>query len=182
MGKRSSQGLAFLIEERPVEAFEQLNVAARVVPLHNWFFLAAAFLTLGAFGAFSFWYQVPLKVEGRGILLAEADPGFRIPAPGDGAGVGAAGEGRGDDRVERPGGRRAGRDRPEGAGRRGGFRHGRPGAAPGRRRADEPARRGGDPVADRGPDAARAALCGEAWSSIGRDSPATGGLSPATRA
>jgi hypothetical protein len=29
MGKRSSQGLAFLIEERPVEAFEQLNVGIR---------------------------------------------------------------------------------------------------------------------------------------------------------
>lgn len=60
MGRRSSQGLAFLIEDRPVEAFEQLNVSARVVPLHSWFFLAAAFLTLGAFGAFAFWYQVPL--------------------------------------------------------------------------------------------------------------------------
>ncbi len=69
MGKRSSQGLASLIAERPVEAFEQLNVAVRVVPLRNWFFLAAALLTFGAFGAFSFWYQVPMKLEGRGILL-----------------------------------------------------------------------------------------------------------------
>ncbi len=71
MGKRSSQGLASLIAERPVEAFEQLNVAVRVVPLHNWFFLAAALLTFGAFGAFSFWYQVPMKLEGRGILVAK---------------------------------------------------------------------------------------------------------------
>jgi hypothetical protein len=54
MAKRSSQGLASLIEEGLVEAFEQLDVAARVVPLYNWFFLAAAFLTLGAFAAFSF--------------------------------------------------------------------------------------------------------------------------------
>ncbi len=45
MGKRSSPGLAFLIQDRPVEAFEQLNVPARIVPLHNWYFLAAAFLT-----------------------------------------------------------------------------------------------------------------------------------------
>ena len=88
MGKRSSQGLASLIEERPVEAFEQLNVAARVVPLHNWFFLAAAFLTLGAFGAFSFWYQVPLKLEGRGILLAKHAQGseslLQVTAPATG--------------------------------------------------------------------------------------------------
>jgi HlyD family secretion protein len=88
MGRRSSQGLAFLIEDRPVEAFEQLNVSARVVPLHNWFFLAAAFLTLGAFGAFSFWYQVPLKVEGRGILLAKQSPDsdslLQVTAPASG--------------------------------------------------------------------------------------------------
>jgi hypothetical protein len=69
VAKQSSQGLASLIAERPVESFEQLDVAARVVPLHNWFFVAAAFLALGTFAAFSFWYQVPLKVEGRGILL-----------------------------------------------------------------------------------------------------------------
>ncbi|MGO9467810.1 MAG: NHLP bacteriocin system secretion protein [Isosphaeraceae bacterium] len=88
MAKRSSQGLASLLEERPVEAFEQLNVAERVVPLHNWFFLAAAFLTLGAFAAFSFWWQVPLKLEGRGILLAKsskgAEPVLQVTAPATG--------------------------------------------------------------------------------------------------
>ena len=88
MSRRSSQGLAFLIEERPVEAFEQLNVQARVVPLHNWFFLASAFLTLGAFGAFAFWYQVPLKVDGRGILLTKQSPGsdslLQVTAPASG--------------------------------------------------------------------------------------------------
>jgi HlyD family secretion protein len=88
MGKRSSQGLASLIEERPVEAFEQLNVAARVVPLRNWFYIAAAFLTLGAFGAFSLWCQVPLKVEGRGILLARSARGsdalLQVTAPATG--------------------------------------------------------------------------------------------------
>jgi HlyD family secretion protein len=88
MGKRSSQRLAFLIEERPVDAFEQLNVAVRVVPLHNWLFLAAAFLTLGAFGAFSFLYQVPLKLEGRGILLAKHAQGseslLQVTAPATG--------------------------------------------------------------------------------------------------
>ena len=65
MGKRSIHGLAILAGDRPVEAFEQLNVSARIVPLYRWFMLAAAFLTLGAFGAFSILYQVPLKVEGR---------------------------------------------------------------------------------------------------------------------
>jgi len=88
MSKRSSQRLASLIEDRPVEAFEQLNVAARVVPLNNWFLLAAAFLTLGAFGAFSFWYQVPLKVEGHGILLAKHSLGseslLQVTAPATG--------------------------------------------------------------------------------------------------
>jgi hypothetical protein len=79
MGKRSSQRLAVLIEDRPVEAFEQLNVAARVVPLHNWFFLAAAFLTLGAFGAFSFWYQVRLMLEGRGSSW-RSTPQVRSPS------------------------------------------------------------------------------------------------------
>ena len=78
MGKRSSQGLAFLIEERPVEAFEQLNVPARVVPLHNWFFLAAAFLTLGAFGGVL--VLVPGTAQGRGTgnPPGEALPGFRV--------------------------------------------------------------------------------------------------------
>jgi HlyD family secretion protein len=88
MAARSSQGLAFLIEDRPVEAFEQLNVSARVVPLHSWYFLAAAFLTLGSFAAFSFWYQVPLKVEGRGILLAKQSVGsdslLQVTAPASG--------------------------------------------------------------------------------------------------
>jgi HlyD family secretion protein len=88
MAKRSSHGLATLLEERPVEAFEQLNVAERVVPLHNWFFLAAAFLTLGAFGAFSFWWQVPLKLEGRGILLTKHNQGsesvLQVTAPATG--------------------------------------------------------------------------------------------------
>jgi HlyD family secretion protein len=88
MAKRSSQGLASLIEERPVESFNQLDVAARVVPLHNWFFVAAAFLTLGALAAFSYWYQVPLKVEGRGILLDKHAKGFgsllQVTAPATG--------------------------------------------------------------------------------------------------
>jgi HlyD family secretion protein len=88
MAKRSSQGLASLIEERPVEAFEQLDVAARVVPLYNWFFLAAAFLMLGAFAAFSFWYQVPLKLEGRGILLdkhaKDSESLLQVTAPATG--------------------------------------------------------------------------------------------------
>jgi HlyD family secretion protein len=63
-------------------------VSARIIPLYNWFFLAAAFLTLGAFGAFSFWYQVPLKVEGRGILLTAQSQGsdslLQVTAPASG--------------------------------------------------------------------------------------------------
>ncbi|MGP0069616.1 MAG: NHLP bacteriocin system secretion protein [Isosphaeraceae bacterium] len=88
MGKRSSQGLAFLIEERPVEAMEQLDVAARVVPLRSWFALTAAFLTIGALGAFACWYQVPLKVDGKGILLLKgsrgSDPLLQVTAPASG--------------------------------------------------------------------------------------------------
>ena len=58
------------------------------MPLYHWFFLAAAFVTLGACGAFSFWYQVPLKVEGRGILLAKHSQGseslLQVTAPASG--------------------------------------------------------------------------------------------------
>jgi HlyD family secretion protein len=88
MGKRTSQSLVFLIEERPVEAMEQLDIAARVVPLRSWFALAAAFLTLGALGAFACWFQVPLKVEGKGILLTRSsqgsDPLLQVTAPASG--------------------------------------------------------------------------------------------------
>jgi HlyD family secretion protein len=88
MGNRSPHGMASLVEDRPVEAFEQLNVAVRIVPLRGWFLLAAAFLVLGAFGAFSFWYQVPLKVDGRGILLAKNSQGseslLHVTAPATG--------------------------------------------------------------------------------------------------
>src|SRR5262249_2804282 len=88
MAKRSTHGLASLIEERPAEAFEQLNVAARVVPLPHWFLLAAVFLTLGALAAFSCWYQAPIKVEGRGIRLAKRSGGsealLQVTAPSTG--------------------------------------------------------------------------------------------------
>ena len=88
MGRRTSQSLAFLIEERPVEAMEQLDVAARIVPLRGWFTLAAAFLTLGSLGAFACWYQVPLKVDGKGILLTKrsqgSDPLLQVTAPAPG--------------------------------------------------------------------------------------------------
>ena len=90
MAKRSSKGLASLIEERPADrALEQLNVSVRVVPLYTWFVLAAAFLApLEAFGAFSLWYQVPLKLEGRGILLAKHSQGseslLQVTAPATG--------------------------------------------------------------------------------------------------
>ena len=131
MAKRSSQGLASLIEERPVEAFEQLDVAARVVPLNNWFFLAAAFLTLGAFAAFSFWYQVPLTLEGRGILLDKHAIGseslFQVTAPATGR-IGKVGVTNGS--IVHVGDVLAEIDQKElGDGGRGGFRHSRADAA-----------------------------------------------------
>ena len=71
MSKRSAQGLAFLIEDRPAEAFEQLDSVLRIVSLRHWFFLAVVLLTLVSFAAFSCFYKAPLKVDGRGIILTK---------------------------------------------------------------------------------------------------------------
>jgi len=88
MARRSAHGLASLVEERPLEALEQLDVAARVVPLRGWFTLAAAFLAVGVLAHFAFRYQVPLKVDGKGILLARrpagSDPLLQVTAPASG--------------------------------------------------------------------------------------------------
>lgn len=88
VSKRSPLGLAFLAEDRPVEALEQLDSAVRIVTLRRWYYLAALFLTLGAFGAFACAYQVPLKVDGRGIMLAKVSRDgnllMQVTAPGAG--------------------------------------------------------------------------------------------------
>ena len=85
---RSTRGLGLLTGDRPAEAFEQLDAAVRVVPLRDWAMIAAVFLTIGAFGAFACWYQAPLKVDGRGILLAKqagnADALLQVTAPASG--------------------------------------------------------------------------------------------------
>lgn len=73
MSKPPAQGLAFLVEDRTVEALEQLDATLRIVTLRGWFSLAALSLTLAAFGLFSWAYRVPLKVDGRGIMLAKVD-------------------------------------------------------------------------------------------------------------
>lgn len=88
MSKRSTQGLAFLVEDRPVEAFEQLDRMLKIISLRSWAYLAIGFLTLLAFGVFSCLYRAPLKVEGRGIILArqtdEGDSLVQVTAPASG--------------------------------------------------------------------------------------------------
>ncbi len=88
MSKRDNNGLAFLVEDRPAEAFEQLDSALRVVSLQNWLVLSVVFFTLAVFAVFSVLYKAPLKVEGRGIILAksvgEDDPLLQVTAPAAG--------------------------------------------------------------------------------------------------
>ena len=88
LSKRDNQGLAFLVEDRPAEAFEQLDSALRVVSLQNWMVLSVVFFTIAVFAVFSVLYKAPLKVEGRGIILAksvgEDDPLLQVTAPAAG--------------------------------------------------------------------------------------------------
>ena len=88
MSKREQKGLASLDEDRPAGSFEQLDSALHVISLPSWVLLAVVFLTIAAFGVFSFLYEAPLKVEGRGILLTksvdEDDPLFQVTAPAAG--------------------------------------------------------------------------------------------------
>ena len=71
MSQRASQGLAFLAEERPVESFEQLDSALRIVSVRSWMLLSVLFATLAGVGLFSSFYKAPLKVDGRGIILEQ---------------------------------------------------------------------------------------------------------------
>ncbi len=88
MSKRATQGLAFLVEDRPVEAFEQLDRMLKIISLSNWTYLAVGFMMLASFGVFSCLYSAQLKVEGRGIILArqtgEADSLLQVTAPAAG--------------------------------------------------------------------------------------------------
>jgi HlyD family secretion protein len=72
MSRQSRRGLGSLVEERPPEAFEQLDSALRIVRVRDWSVLAGVFAMLALLGAFSTAYKVPIKVEGRGILLARS--------------------------------------------------------------------------------------------------------------
>ena len=88
MSKRSTQGLAFLVADRPVEAFEQLDRMLKIISFRSWTYLAVGFLTLLSFGVFSCLYRAPLKVEGRGIILArqtdDGDSLVQVTAPASG--------------------------------------------------------------------------------------------------
>jgi HlyD family secretion protein len=90
MGKSLSRPptLGTLIEDRPIEAIEQLDSAIRIVGVRGWLVLAAVGMTMAAFGVFSWFYEVPLKVDGRGIILAsdtgEGGPLLQVTAPASG--------------------------------------------------------------------------------------------------
>lgn len=88
MSHHRSQGLAFLIEGRGVQELEQLDSTLRIVSLHRWLYLAALFLVLAAVSVFSWNHRVPVKIDGRGILLAktadEGDSLLQVTAPSEG--------------------------------------------------------------------------------------------------
>jgi len=88
VSQRGNNGLAFLVDDRPAEAFEQLDSALRVISLRNWLTLAVVLFTIATFLVFSCFYRAPLKVEGRGIILAksigEDDPLLQVTAPAAG--------------------------------------------------------------------------------------------------
>jgi HlyD family secretion protein len=72
MSKGPARRLGTFGEDRPPEAFEQLDSVLRIVTIRSWSLLAVVFLTLASFGVFACVYRVPLKVEGRGIILAKS--------------------------------------------------------------------------------------------------------------
>jgi HlyD family secretion protein len=88
MSKPPPRGLAFLVGERPVEALEQLDAPLRIVTRPGWLALAALFFTLASFTIFACMYRVPLKIDGRGIILSKSattgDSLMQITAPGAG--------------------------------------------------------------------------------------------------
>lgn len=88
MSRVPVRGLALLGQDRPLEAVEQLDSTLRIVTLRRSFSLAALFLCLAVFGVFAWTYRVPLKIEGRGILLMKAVAGgaplMQVTAPAAG--------------------------------------------------------------------------------------------------
>jgi HlyD family secretion protein len=88
MSKSPPRGLAFLVADRPVDALEQLDSPIRIVTRPRWLSIGALSATLVVFGAFSGVYRVPLKVDGRGIILSKgAGPGeslMQVTAPAAG--------------------------------------------------------------------------------------------------
>jgi HlyD family secretion protein len=88
VSKRSHHRPALLARERPVESFEQLDEALRIITVRNWILLSVLFLTLGGFGLFSCFYEAPLKVDGRGIILektrGDVEPLLQVTAPAAG--------------------------------------------------------------------------------------------------
>ena len=73
MSRNARNGPGSLVEERPAEAIEQLDSALRIVRVRDWSLLAAVFAALAVLAAFSAAYKVPIKVDGRGILLARGE-------------------------------------------------------------------------------------------------------------
>jgi HlyD family secretion protein len=88
MSHQAPHGLGILPEDRPAEAVEQLDAALRIVTVGKWLALAALAMTLAAFGLFAWCYRVPLKVDGRGIMLVkfagEEDTLRHVTAPASG--------------------------------------------------------------------------------------------------
>jgi HlyD family secretion protein len=75
-------------DDRPLESFAQLDAALRIVTVRSWVLLGVLGATLGGFAVFSWFYQAPLKVEGRGIILEKrSDAGdslLQVTAPAAG--------------------------------------------------------------------------------------------------
>jgi HlyD family secretion protein len=88
MSRRPPKGLAFLAEDRPAEAFQQLDAVLQVVHVRHWAVLGLVAATLAGCAVFSWFYKAPLKVDGRGILLARyadgADSLLQVTAPASG--------------------------------------------------------------------------------------------------
>ncbi len=75
MSRLSNRGVPSVLgtigEDLPVTASEQLDSVLRIASVRSWVLLALVFSTLGAFCVFGWFYRAPIKVEGRGIILAK---------------------------------------------------------------------------------------------------------------
>jgi HlyD family secretion protein len=88
MSQRSSRGLAFLVEDRGVQELEQLDSTLQIASAPRWAYLGGLLGTLTALAMFCWLYRVPIKVDGRGILLAkttsDSDSLLQVTAPSAG--------------------------------------------------------------------------------------------------